>query len=546
MLFKLNRTAAAVALGLVASSSAYAAGYEVWVSDQTNSTGVSFASVACTATTKVITEGGLCYSVGGSGGNIHIYSGSDLDDGTPDTATPTTIGVHNLWTNASTETGSSPTRLHGMLPDPAHKYMNVNFVGSGHLAILDVSKTNSTTCTATDNSCVVALFRSTGTPNGRQNHMSFWSPDGSKLMVANQGGRMLERVDLTRDSTNAITGASWNRDATLDLVGGTAATRATTTAVAATSFPTGSVGGAYATAETGGGFSTSTGLNAKQDATLRPTNTVICPIAASNNQHAFVTLGGGGMFVVDYTQTPMKIVAEYSKAKVRAAGCGGMEGGGNVHLNTGTAASGDSEFSVYRLRLSDFDGLTSHVGLANFPKPKVIFADPGNGNNGSSDGGNPNNATQSLRNRDAHGMAKSGAVRYLHQFDRVRNNVEVFDMASLAQTSYNLQGSGMCGSVPGTAGSQDGNLTSDDPAPDLVSLSPLNDKLYVALRGPVPLTISHAANGSCPGLGVIQLSNGGKTGTLVGVLETSNLQTNGLDGLSYELSDPHAAITVLK
>lgn len=62
--------------------------------------------------------------------------------------------------------------------------------------------------------------------------------------------------------------------------------------------------------------------------------------------------------------------------------------------------------------------------------------------------------------------------------------------------------------------------------------------MYVALRGPFPLTVSHAADGSCPGLGIIDLSPNRRSGNLTAVMETSVLNGDG----SRNLSDPHAAI----
>lgn len=50
--------------------------------------------------------------------------------------------------------------------------------------------------------------------------MSFWAPNGSSVIVANQNGRILERVDVTRDASGAVTGFDFHAAASLDLVGG--------------------------------------------------------------------------------------------------------------------------------------------------------------------------------------------------------------------------------------------------------------------------------------------------------------------------------------
>ena len=67
---------------------------------------------------------------------------------------------------------------------------------------------------------------------------------------------------------------------------------------------------------------------------------MVCPAISSDNQHVYVTFGGGGLFVVDMTTEPMSIVAEYTDDVISAAGCGGREAGGSMYLNAGVSASG--------------------------------------------------------------------------------------------------------------------------------------------------------------------------------------------------------------
>ena len=64
---------------------------------------------------------------------------------------------------------------------------------------------------------------------------------------------------------------------------------------------------------------------------------------------------------------------------------------------------------------------------------------------------------------------------------------------------------------------------SDDPAPDLVDRSPAGDRLFVALRGSVPLSGDpHNATGSTPGLGVIEVRIGGRRGELAAIVPLTN------------------------
>jgi hypothetical protein len=92
----------------------------------------------------------------------------------------------------------------------------------------------------------------------------------------------------------------------------------------------------------------------------------------------------------------------------------------------------------------------------------------------------------------------------------------------------------------------DADLPVNDPALDLMDKTPDGKYLLVALRGPSPVSVNHGAQGSCPGVGIVELSEGGSTGRLAGVLRSSNtLDTSAVSapgGHAYtgsERSDPH-------
>jgi len=68
----------------------------------------------------------------------------------------------------------------------------------------------------------------------------------------------------------------------------------------------------------------------------------------------------------------------------------------------------------------------------------------------------------------------------------------------------------------------DPGLPGNDPAPDLMDTTPDGKYLVVALRGPVPASVLHAAQGSCPGVGMIRLLANGKRGKLSTVLRSSH------------------------
>jgi DNA-binding beta-propeller fold protein YncE len=132
----------------------------------------------------------------------------------------------------------------------------------------------------------------------------------------------------------------------------------------------------------------------------------------------------------------------------------------------------------------------------------------------------------STSRRDSHGMAITPSGDYIHTVDRIQNNVEVFNTATLAHTTYDLlsadgQGNGL-GACAAASVLDDPALPGNDPAPDLMEATPDGKYLVVALRGPVPVSVTHSAQGSCPGVGIIELLEDGATGRLVGVLSTTN------------------------
>jgi hypothetical protein len=55
------------------------------------------------------------------------------------------------------------------------------------------------------------------------------------------------------------------------------------------------------------------------------------------------------------------------------------------------------------------------------------------------------------------------------------------------------------------------NEHSDDPAPDLFGLSPRGDYMFASLRGASP-SYGYEAFGSTPGVGVIEVRRGGRSG----------------------------------
>ena len=122
--------------------------------------------------------------------------------------------------------------------------------------------------------------------------------------------------------------------------------------------------------------------------------------------------------------------------------------------------------------------------------------------------------------RDAHGLVATRHGRYVWVGDRHANLVEILDVESSSRVAtIDLVGA-----------------DSEDPTPDLMDLSPGGNRVFVALRGPMPLSGDpHVATGTTPGLMVLQVDRGGRWGAVKGVVRVSRRDAEGV-----ERADPHA------
>ena len=230
----------------------------------------------------------------------------------------------------------------------------------------------------------------------------------------------------------------------------------------------------------------------------RPDTAPVCPITEDSSKFAFITLRGGGLIVTDVTETPMKVLTTLDNKQVHPAGCGGIQVGKTMYINSGGGWPADKFPAAASLAYDVYA-----VNLGSLPKSvdaKLITSRDG-------------------KTADSHGMAAVGS--YVWSGDRAGNNIEVIDSASNTSVgTIDLAGK-----------------VSDDPAPDLMDAAPGGSYVFIALRGPSPLTGNdkavNNAVGSTPGVGVVKVTGGGKGGELVGVARVSNLK----DG--KETADPH-------
>jgi DNA-binding beta-propeller fold protein YncE len=397
-------------------------GFEVWAVDQSNTTDTTY------------------------GGALYVYRGSELRGVAAHRASPERIDLGGAATALClARTGTAPVRPHMLMFSPTSSHAVLAFVASGHVLFIDAE-------TRAPRACLDV---------GAQAHAAFPSPDGRYVLVANQNGKLFQRIATDwRNETFAL-----EPGATIDLAGCTT--------------PSGA---------------------ACQDPALRPDNAPICPIVDSRSRFAFVTLRGGGLFVIDIRSTPMRIVAEYDRATIHGNGCGGLEHDGKMYVNSGGGtASNLSEFDVYSFRLRRFSTTPSPP---NTPAPKLVLSQD----------------DRALA--DSHGATLVKHGRYLWVADRAGNRIVVIETDDdELESEIPLVGE-----------------ASNDPSPDLLDSSPSGGRVFVSLRGSIPLTGDpHVSTGSTPGVGVIRVRQGGRSGVLEGIARISNIDRSGLDR-----ADPHA------
>ena len=176
--------------------------YEVWASDQSNSVaGESSAGV----------RGSLLWIWDSASIGLQLGTGAAAaplgcaGDGRPgpcdllDVFPPSLVQVDAGGTALGT-LGDLPQfgRLHGMVRDPSQRYATANIFapGGGYVGVLDVRTRGA-----------VGLFRvgrTGGSAAERSVHMSFWTADGSAIIVANLHGKMIERIDVSRDAAGTV------------------------------------------------------------------------------------------------------------------------------------------------------------------------------------------------------------------------------------------------------------------------------------------------------------------------------------------------------
>jgi hypothetical protein len=326
----------------------------------------------------------------------------------------------------------------------------LTFVASGHVVFFDARTKTPLEC----------LRMAAGAGGARQAHAGWPTADDQYLLVANQNGKRFERI-ATNYAANLFT---YDPADAVDLANGL----------------------------------TPNGLP-RQAAVLRPDNAPICPFVASDNGPVFVSLRGGGMFLVDWQATPMAIIGEYDAAHVPANGCGFIEARGWIFADGGGGtASNLDEFAVYRFPMTGY----AATNPPNVPARELLYNDP------------------HTPHRDAHGPATTKNEEYTWIFDRGANVAEVFDSV----TGEHVRTVDLVSPF------------SADPTVDLIAMSPDRKFFFGSLRGPTPLSGDpHSSTGSTPGLLVMKLTSDGRGMNVRGLVPITNVDANGV-----ERADAHA------
>jgi len=356
----------------------------------------------------------------------------------------------------------------------------------------------------------VALFRVTeftfgpeaSNTTSRSVHMSFFSADGGAILVDNLNGKAMERINLSRTADGTITNAVFDRSATVGLGQNMAVATPANYFSGKNAFGfdlIGGITGDYAMADLGdltpNGVCKENGCvsGANGASGGRGNNLPICPIASSEGL-LYATLAGGGMFVLDSTKTPMTILAEYGNQLIYGAGCGGVETGGKMYINSGVSASAagatQSMFALWQLDDTSFR--SSSPNAENQPAPVLVYEDEttntltGGNQNGVSIIAVPGQVPGLTTRRDSHGMAVTPQNgKYVHVGDRVQNVMEVFDTSNFDRSNYDLTEGEACKNRAITdAGTA---FPLNDPTPDLFEATPDGKYMMVAFRGPFPV-----------------------------------------------------------
>lgn len=179
-----------------------------------------------------------------------------------------------------------------------------------------------------------------------------------------------------------------------------------------------------------------------------PNSTPICPLFTTDGTACYVTLGGGGMAIID--PVSMQIIKAHPVSNVAPAGCGLVNGPRSSNLmfsNSGSLNSGN--FYIFDKSNHDLVG-TLDTGVDGL---------------------------------DAHGVGLTKSKK-IWVVNRLSDNIKIYDIRSNQFIE---------------------TIPSIGDAPDLIVFSNDGRHAYITTRGPNPSTGTHAISGQNPGVLVIDV-----------------------------------------
>jgi DNA-binding beta-propeller fold protein YncE len=270
----------AVAPSTSASATPAPPSYEVWVVDQAETTPTG-------------------------GGTLYIYKGADLKSAAPAPAYTVNLGEAALGVGDGVGKHG-----HSIAFNPAMTHGVISYVDSGHVQVIRASDRK-----------VVASIKMTGSAAGpAAPHATAVTPAGDAIIVANQGGKRLQRISA--DFKNDV----YKLDSSADL-----------------------------------------DLSLLEDAD-HPANLPVIPVFTPDGRYVYVPMRGGGSYVIDYQATPMKTVATLGKSAIGPQQCCATFLKDAIWTTAqGGATTTTTSFNLYQV-----------TGLPDKPVAKKILARTGN------------------------------------------------------------------------------------------------------------------------------------------------------------------------
>ena len=121
-------------------------------------------------------------------GTLYIYAGNDMDQHAAQ-AIPEVIDLNSTVTPLCVaQTGTAPVRAHMLGLNSTHTHAILSYVATGHVVFFDTATRQPLTCIDV----------------GVQAHAAFASPDDRYVFVANQNGKLFQRITTDYDTNTFV------------------------------------------------------------------------------------------------------------------------------------------------------------------------------------------------------------------------------------------------------------------------------------------------------------------------------------------------------